>query len=266
MKSDKCPKCGAPMFQENGYKECRSCKNRVKNGNTSQTNLSSSSSSNNLNTQNYNQDQRTKKEIGFWDRLTGRGVEKLIDEYSEIYGEILLGMHRELTTQKKKLSDFENDIKELEKLNDIFGKDNNINKEGKYIIELAKRLAENIAKVNNDNLKAVNDTRCLIEEEFRKISQSITKNKDSITQFISENSKIINQKIQFVEEKLFIVNSSITKQILENNKNFSIVLEKSDTNKSLVTKSLNWNRAFIILTFITSLTILGILLWKTNLL
>ena len=35
----------------------------------------------------------------------------LVDEYSEIYGEILLGMHRELTTQKKKISDFENEIK-----------------------------------------------------------------------------------------------------------------------------------------------------------
>lgn len=266
MESGKCPKCGATMFQKNGYKECWSCKNRINNGNTSQTNLPISSSSNNFKSQNHNPNQTAKKEIGFWDRLTGKGVEMLIDEYSEIYGEILLGMHRELTTQKKKLSDFENDIKGLEKLNDIFGKDTNVNTEGKYIIELAKRLAENIAKVNNENLKAVNDTRCLIEGEFKKISQSLTKNKDSIAQSISENSQTINQKIQFVEEKLSLVNSSISKLTLENDKKFAFVLEKSDTNKSILTKSLNWNRAFIILTFITSLTILGILLWKTNLL
>lgn len=266
MESGKCPKCGATMFQKNGYKECWSCKNRINISYTPQTNLPISNSSNNFKTQNVNSNQTAKKEIGFWDRLTGKGVEMLVDEYSEIYGEILLGMHRELTTQKKKLSDFEKDIKELEKLNDLFGKDSNIDTEGKYIIELAKRLAENINRVNNDNLKIINDVKCLIDDEFKKINQTNGKNKETILQTISEKTKSTNQQIQLVEEKIFQVNSSIARQFQENTRNFSITNEKTESHKRALTKSLNWNRVFIILTFITTLTTLGIVLWKNNLL
>ncbi len=264
-KTEYCPYGHGKMEHWSGGLRCRKCGYTI---HTEKENVSVSSSTHKstLKNDSTNNNFSMKKEIGFWDRLTGKGIEMLVDEYSEIYGEILLGMHRELTTQKKKISDFENYIKELEKLNDTFEKDNNIKTEGKHIIELAKKLAENIAKINNDNLKSLNDTRHLIEAEFKKISQSLIKSKYSITQSISENSKTINQKIQFIGEKLSLVKASISKQTIENDKKFSLVLEKSDTNKSLLTKSLNWNRVFIILTFITNLTILGILLWITNLL
>ena len=62
------------------------------------------------------------------------------------------------------------------------------------------------------------------------------------------------------------LNSSISRETQENDRNFSMASEKSDANKRVITKALNWNFVFIIITLITSLTILGLLLWKTNLL
>lgn len=40
------------------------------------------------------------------DRLTGRAVEEKLDEYSEVYGEVLLGMHREIQAHKDLIRDF----------------------------------------------------------------------------------------------------------------------------------------------------------------
>jgi hypothetical protein len=39
----------------------------------------------------------------FLDKITGRGAEKKLDEYSEIYGEVLLGMHRDLQDYLRKI-------------------------------------------------------------------------------------------------------------------------------------------------------------------
>jgi hypothetical protein len=39
----------------------------------------------------------------FLDRMTGRSVEKKLVEYSDIYGEILLGMHRDLEDHKRQV-------------------------------------------------------------------------------------------------------------------------------------------------------------------
>lgn len=47
---------------------------------------------------------KTKKE-----QFTGESVEHKIDEYSEIYGEILLGMHKELSELKFKLNIIEDE-------------------------------------------------------------------------------------------------------------------------------------------------------------
>jgi chromosome segregation ATPase len=43
----------------------------------------------------------------FFDTLSGKGVETKVDEYSEVYGEVLLGVHRDLEKQKRLLHDSE---------------------------------------------------------------------------------------------------------------------------------------------------------------
>lgn len=47
--------------------------------------------------------------VGLWDdalgNITGRSVEQKVTEYSEIYGEILLGIHREIESHHKRIHD-----------------------------------------------------------------------------------------------------------------------------------------------------------------
>jgi hypothetical protein len=50
---------------------------------------------------------------GATDRITGKAVEERIDEYSEIYGEILVGMHRELQEHKSQVSEAVKEMRSL---------------------------------------------------------------------------------------------------------------------------------------------------------
>lgn len=130
MEAGICPKCKATMFQKDGYKECWSCKYRIDN-NSSYTSL-----------QNHSNYSSSKKQIGFWDRLSGKGVEMLVDEYSETYGEILLGMHRDITSFRKKISDFEKQFDKYEKIEKLINGNN-----GKYLIEMS-----NISKIHSEQI------------------------------------------------------------------------------------------------------------------
>lgn len=49
-------------------------------------------------------------------QLSGKNVEEKLEEYSETYGEILLGFHREIESQKKRLSDLESRTEVIESL------------------------------------------------------------------------------------------------------------------------------------------------------
>ncbi len=40
------------------------------------------------------------------DKMTGKGLEEKIGQYSEVYGEVLLGMHRDIESQKKLVHDY----------------------------------------------------------------------------------------------------------------------------------------------------------------
>jgi len=51
--------------------------------------------------------------MGIWGKLTGKELEDKIGQYSEVYGEVLLGMHRELESQKKLLHDYRRDMSSL---------------------------------------------------------------------------------------------------------------------------------------------------------
>lgn len=47
------------------------------------------------------------------DRFTGKSLEDKIGHYSEVYGEVLLGMHRDIETQKKLVHDYRHEMSSL---------------------------------------------------------------------------------------------------------------------------------------------------------
>lgn len=49
----------------------------------------------------------------FFDRFTGKSLEDKIGQYSEVYGEVLLGMHRDIETQKKLVHDYRQEMSSL---------------------------------------------------------------------------------------------------------------------------------------------------------
>ena len=45
--------------------------------------------------------------------LTGRNVEQQVAEYSEVYTQVLLGLHEDLELQRRKVADHEKEIESL---------------------------------------------------------------------------------------------------------------------------------------------------------
>ena len=45
--------------------------------------------------------------MNFLDKISGKAVEEKIGEYSEVYGEVLLGLHKELEKQNTLLEKYE---------------------------------------------------------------------------------------------------------------------------------------------------------------
>ncbi len=50
--------------------------------------------------------------MGFFDRLTGANIEKNLAQYSEVYGEILLGMHRDLERHRALIQEHDERMRE----------------------------------------------------------------------------------------------------------------------------------------------------------
>lgn len=44
--------------------------------------------------------------IGFWDTLTGKEVVDKVTEYSEVYGEVLLGLHRDFQVLRRTVLEY----------------------------------------------------------------------------------------------------------------------------------------------------------------
>lgn len=49
----------------------------------------------------------------FVNRLTGKALEDKVGQYSEVYGEVLLGMHRDIQSQKKLVYDYQQEVASL---------------------------------------------------------------------------------------------------------------------------------------------------------
>ena len=47
--------------------------------------------------------------------LSGKNIEQHVAEHSELYTQVLLGLHRDLTTQDKRLTDYASDAEALNK-------------------------------------------------------------------------------------------------------------------------------------------------------
>jgi len=58
--------------------------------------------------------------VGFLDRISGKNVEEKADQCSEIFSEVLLGLHREFENQDSSINQKGKQIKGIEKkLNDL---------------------------------------------------------------------------------------------------------------------------------------------------
>ena len=49
----------------------------------------------------------------FLNNITGKTIEEKVSEYSDIYGEILLGMHQEIESQRKRIHDYSLNMQQI---------------------------------------------------------------------------------------------------------------------------------------------------------
>lgn len=103
--------------------------------------------------------------MGFLDKLSGKTIENSVQQYSEMYGEILLGMHRQLEKQRYLLHQYQNEVKETsEKSKQLF--DEFLQKYNDII--LSSKEVKKYAEEVNFNTQAVQNMKDHIEK-FSKI-------------------------------------------------------------------------------------------------
>lgn len=198
-------------------------------------------------------------DIGFLDRLTGKGIEKIVNEYSETYGEILLGMHRELTLQKKKLEDYEDDLKELGTF-DLSQQDGKHFTATNTIRRLARKLANNIADINNKNQNTLKEIDKLVGEKFDILESSVFASQNEIIDELHKSISDSNTKLNAV--KLEIKNDLKTniEKTRSNSWSLSEIRFQLPKLEARFSRLLSFANFFIIINLITSI----IIIWKLS--
>lgn len=111
---------------------------------------------------------------------TGKNLEKSVNEYSEVYGEIILGMDRKLEKNEKRLKEFDENLKdrmtEIDRIREVTLEQNEKSQKDidekieKFILEWRKEYSEFIKTRNriiSENEKAKNE----IKTQFMKIEE-----------------------------------------------------------------------------------------------
>ena len=197
------------------------------------------------------------------DKLTGKNIEAVVDEYSEVYGEILLGIHRELLSQKEKLDTLEDEVAKLEKLNEVLDSDLKLDDERDMIVKLARKLAENLKEITVSNVQAIEELKEVMVQEFKDISNSTGK----LTLHIDTISSDIGRKLRIGEGEIISrIKRAINSSLYEIQKGLRITVEKQEENHDSLEKLLKWNRALLVLVMGGLLTVLGVIAWKVDLL
>jgi hypothetical protein len=161
--------------------------------------------------------------MGLLDKLSGKTIENTVEQYSEMYGEILLGMHRQLEKQQYLLHKYQHEVKEtsekskqlfdefLKKYNDIILSSKEVKKyaeEVSFNTQVVKDIKDNVEKTKQDIMKQIayfNNQATNQLEEMKEISESIKMKTQEIKMLIDKKQQEISVEVANSNKKTLLI-------------------------------------------------------------
>ncbi|WP_175640200.1 coiled-coil domain-containing protein [Metabacillus schmidteae] len=161
--------------------------------------------------------------MGVWDQLTGKETNNIIEEYSEVYGEVLYGIHREVKKLEFEVEKYKNFNQEVDKLGDLVQIIDSKYPEIEDCIDKVAQLSRKILI----HKKHINEIKTNIQEEQQSKIDLLNQfhKQEKINSEVENNLVIISKKMNEIEITLEQYSSTIISKQVQ----LSESLEKLET-------------------------------------
>lgn len=187
--------------------------------------------------------------MGFFDKINGKGIEDKVEEYSEVYGEVLLGLHRDLEKYRRLLNGFEKK----------FDADMDLSKKQQVILT-GKMIVLNIRVQRFDaELEQASQHRSIITDRMNELDERITKQYGQIADGL-DSVRAAYEEIKSwpsMQNDITDINDRLEKSIVLNINNQTSIESQLQSNE----KQVRQLRLFSITSFAINLIGLGVVVW-----
>lgn len=217
--------------------------------------------------------------MGFWDEITGKGTQQVVDEYTEIYGEILLGMDRKLKSVEYKINKFklimenlriQDNLQNLDKFADeiedsLASFENQLQQVRTSVTNLKKKEQLHSQQIANLNQK-LKDLYMELQENKNHIQDTnanINAFKDKMTdnlEMLQTQNRRFNHELMQLEEKLNETAKDITEKFVNTENELNHRLE--NLNSNFQTELLQVRKKQKIITISSGIVLTILILWN----
>lgn len=217
--------------------------------------------------------------MGFWDEITGKGTQQVVDEYTEIYGEILLGMDRKLKSVEYKINKFklimenpriQDNLQNLDKFADeiedsLASFENQLQQVRTSVTNLKKKEQLHSQQIANLNQK-LKDLYMELQENKNHIQDTnanINAFKDKMTdnlEMLQTQNRRFNHELMQLEEKLNETAKDITEKFVNTENELNHRLE--NLNSNFQTELLQVQKKQKIITISSGIVLTILILWN----
>ncbi len=217
--------------------------------------------------------------MGFWDEITGKGTQQVVDEYTEIYGEILLGMDRKLKSVEYKINKFklimenpriQDNLQNLDKFADeiedsLASFENQLQQVRTSVTNLKKKeqlYSQQIANLNQklkDLYMELQENKNHIQDTNANINAFKDKMTDNLEMLQTQNRRF-NHELMQLEEKLNETAKDITEKFVNTENELNHRLE--NLNSNFQTELLQVRKKQKIITISSGIVLTILILWN----
>lgn len=217
--------------------------------------------------------------MGFWDEITGKGTQQVVDEYTEIYGEILLGMDRKLKSVEYKINKFklimenpriQDNLQNLDKFADeiedsLASFEYQLQQVRTSVTNLKKKeqlYSQQIANLNQklkDLYMELQENKNHIQDTNANINAFKDKMTDNLEMLQTQNRRF-NHELMQLEEKLNETAKDITEKFVNTENELNHRLE--NLNSNFQTELLQVRKKQKIITISSGIVLTILILWN----
>jgi chromosome segregation ATPase len=139
--------------------------------------------------------------LGFWSQLTGKDVSTKVEEYSEVYGQVLLGMHQKLESLDRDLAAYKKLKQDLLDAESIKENAKHHYEKTKYLYQEIKQNYLDITKVLDDFEKSLDRLNSEVQQEFASLRESMDDRTNELKNKMSLIQQQLDKKVQDLDER-----------------------------------------------------------------